>query len=101
MQYKFPKKTLSESGLVHEGPADFGGVFVGGLDGATDMVLTIFDGIDGTGSDYILPPTTINGATNDVAGWSFSFIALAHNGIYATMVGEQGTIKVTFYYKGK
>ena len=103
MQYKFPKKTLTESGLVHDGPADLGGFFVGGLDVVMgiDMVLTIFDGTDATGSDYILPPTTIDGNTKDIAKGSFSFIVLANKGIYATMVGKLGTIKVTFYYKGK
>ena len=100
MQYKFPKKTITATGLIHTGPADFGGFFIGGLNGTNDEVLTIFDGIDGTGSDYILPPTTINGATNDVAGWSFSFIALAHTGIHVTITGV-GTIKVTLYYKGR
>ena len=100
MQYKFPKKTITVTGLIYTGPADFGGLFIGGLDGANDEVLTIFDGIDGTGSDYILPPPTISGATKAIAGGSFSFIALVHTGIYVTITGA-GTIKVTLYYKGR
>lgn len=86
------KKTAS--GIVHTGHCWFGGLLLG-MDGVNDVTVTVYDGIDNSGTE-IVPTNTYDSSSLGINGAQEGTLVVCSTGIYVEITGANAEVCVRY-----
>lgn len=91
------KSTNTESALISSEPGILGGILIA-LDGTNAQTITIYDGVDSTGSK--LTPTLVFPTSATIRMASVALDAQYADGLYVAVSGS-GSVEYTVYFKSR